>query len=66
MSSEIPFPLGFAIIAVVIVVVRRIYQQKIQRINRMPDRPRSIPGMPRGTEEIHFSGARRISRVLFV
>ena len=43
MSSEIPVPLGFAIIAVVIFIVWQIYKRKINRINQMPDIPRVIP-----------------------
>jgi hypothetical protein len=43
MSIEIPAPLGFAIIAIVIFVVWQIYQRKIKRINQMPDIPRAIP-----------------------
>ena len=43
MSSEIPVPLGFAIIAIVIFIVWQIYRREINRINKMPDIPRVIP-----------------------
>jgi hypothetical protein len=43
MSSEIPLPIGFAIIAIVIFIVWQIYQRKIKKINQMPDIPRTIP-----------------------
>jgi hypothetical protein len=43
MSSEIPAPLAFAIIAIVIFIVWQIYGRKIKRINQMPEIPRVIP-----------------------
>ena len=43
MSGEIPAPLCFAIIAVVIFIVWQIYGRKIKRINQMPEIPRVIP-----------------------
>lgn len=43
MGSEIPAPLDFAIIAIVIFIVWQIFRRKIQRINQMPDIPRVIP-----------------------
>ena len=43
MNFEIPAPVCFAIIAIVIFVVWQIYKRKIQRINQMPDIPPTIP-----------------------
>jgi len=43
MSNEIPAPLAFTIIAVVIFFVWQIYQRKFKKINQMPDIPRTIP-----------------------
>ena len=40
---KIPVPLGLTIIAITVIVVWRIYQRKIQRINQMPDIPQTIP-----------------------
>ena len=43
MNFEIPAPFALAIIAVAIFIVWQIYKRKVQRINQMPNIPRTIP-----------------------
>jgi hypothetical protein len=63
MNFEIPTPIEFAIIAIVIFVVWQIYKRKIQRINQMPDIP---PTMPAKGFEVPilaiFSGSKTLPR----
>jgi hypothetical protein len=63
MNFEIPTPIGFAIIAIVIFVVWQIYKRKIQRINQMPDIPPTVP--EKGFEVpilATFSGSKTLPR----
>ncbi len=63
MNFEIPAPLSFAIIAIVIFVVWQIYKRKIRRINQMPDIPLTIPAEGFGVPILAtFTGSKTLPR----
>ena len=67
MSSEIPVPLGFAIIAIVIFIVWQVFYRKIKRINQMPDIPKVIPANGFDVPVLAtFKGLKRLPRQLSI